>query len=150
MFDDDKSINPLCKLIYYEVAGYYTKPGGKCHTTDEQFAELFEADLRTIQRAIKKLEDEGYIVRETFYKGSKTGRSRTIYLTTKYPKLRAPDNTIGTTRQYGGRAPDNMAEYKNIYKNNKSQENFDKTIEEFINSPGNEQELIKPKIYSAT
>jgi DNA-binding transcriptional MocR family regulator len=110
MFEDTRNINAACKLIFYEVVGYYTKPDGICHLTNEQFSELFEVSLSTVKRAIQKLCDEGYLVRETYYKDSKTGRARILHLGHRYPNLGHPDP----------RARSYVDQYKNSNKNNKN------------------------------
>ena len=71
----DKRLSPFAKLMYAEVTALTNKEGF-CWANNFYFAKNFETTERTVQRALSKLEDLGYITKEI------TNDSRKIYIGT--------------------------------------------------------------------
>ena len=59
----DKRLSAFAKLIYAEVTALANKEG-YCWANNYYFAKNFETTERTVQRALSKLEDLGYIKKE--------------------------------------------------------------------------------------
>ena len=57
----DSNLSPITKLIYAEVRALTTKHGF-CYAKNEYFEKVFEIDKRTLQRSLKQLADNNYIV----------------------------------------------------------------------------------------
>lgn len=70
-------LNPTEILILAQVMEYNTNTNN-CFMSDKAFAELFGVSDKTISRALKVLEDKGFIKRET--KNVKGGKERHIYI----------------------------------------------------------------------
>jgi DNA-binding MarR family transcriptional regulator len=68
-------LNPAEILILAQVIEFNTNTGS-CFMTDKAFAEMFGVSDSTISRAIKSLENKGFITRTT--KNVKGGKERTI------------------------------------------------------------------------
>lgn len=68
-------LNPTEILILAQVMEFNTNTGN-CFITDKQLAEQFGVSDKTISRSMKKLEDLGFITRET--KNVKGGKERVI------------------------------------------------------------------------
>lgn len=72
-----KGLNPTEILILAQIIEFETNTGD-CFISDKQLAEQFGVSESTISRELKKLENDGYIVRET--KNTKNGKERHIHL----------------------------------------------------------------------
>ncbi len=72
-----KGLNPTEILILAQVMEFQTNTGD-CFISDQQLAQQFGVSESTISRELKKLESNGYIVRET--KNTKSGKERHIRL----------------------------------------------------------------------
>lgn len=57
----DSNLSPITKLIYAEVRALTSKHGF-CYAKNEYFEKVFEIDKRTLQRSLKQLADNNYIV----------------------------------------------------------------------------------------
>lgn len=68
-------LNPTEILILSQIIEFQTNTG-ICFISDKQLAEQFGVSESTIKREIKRLEDMGYIMRET--RNTQTGRERVI------------------------------------------------------------------------
>lgn len=68
-------LNPTEILILAQIMEFNTNTGD-CYVTDKQFADNFSVSESTIKREIKKLDEMGYIIRET--KNVKGGKERHI------------------------------------------------------------------------
>lgn len=82
----DKRISDKAKLVFGQVNSLCTI-GSKnyCEVTDGRLAEIFGLSKRMIQNHLSKLEDCGYIIRDTKCENEKgeKGKWRKIYLTAK-------------------------------------------------------------------
>ena len=70
-------LNPTEILVLAQVMEYSTNTNN-CFMSDKAFAELFGVSDKTISRALKVLEDKGFIKRET--KNIKGGKERHIHI----------------------------------------------------------------------
>lgn len=68
-------LNPTEILILAQIMEFNTNTGD-CYITDKQLAETFGVSESTVKREVKKLEELGFIIRET--KNVKGGRERHI------------------------------------------------------------------------
>ena len=68
-------LNPTEILILAQIIEFETNTG-ICFISDKQLAEQFGVSESTIKREMKKLEDSGFIVRET--RNIKGGRERLL------------------------------------------------------------------------
>ncbi len=68
-------LNPTEILILAQIIEFQTNTGD-CFISDNQLASMFGVSESTIKREVKKLEDLGFITRET--KNIKGGRERHI------------------------------------------------------------------------
>ena len=68
-------LNPTEILILAQIMEFNTNTGD-CYVTDKQFADNYSVSESTIKREIKKLDEMGYIIRET--KNVKGGKERHI------------------------------------------------------------------------
>lgn len=57
----DKDLTDFEKLLYGDIR-VLAKKDGYCFATNRYFAERYNKDIRTVQRAIRKLENKTYIV----------------------------------------------------------------------------------------
>ena len=73
-----KGLNPTEILILSQVAEY-ERNTGDCFISDKAMSELFGVSESTISRAVKALEDKGFLKRET--KNVRGGKERHIHLT---------------------------------------------------------------------
>lgn len=73
----NKGLNPVEILVLSQVIEFNTNTGD-CFISDKQLAEQFGVSDKTISRAIKHLEELGYIKRET--KNVRGGKERHIKL----------------------------------------------------------------------
>lgn len=75
-----KGLSPIELLIFSQVFEFNTNTGD-CFISDKQLAEQFGVSESTVARAIKSLESNGYITRET--KNVKGGKERHLFTTSK-------------------------------------------------------------------
>ncbi len=68
-------LNPVQILILAQIMEFETNTGD-CFISDKQLAEQFGVSESTIKRELKKLEEQGYIFRNT--KNVKSGKERHI------------------------------------------------------------------------
>lgn len=74
----DKILSPYAKLLYGEIAVKATMKG-YCYASNQHFADIFDVNIRSIQRYIKELEDGGFIQLEL--DKSDNGTDRRIFIT---------------------------------------------------------------------
>lgn len=88
-------LKPVEILIMSQIDEYIEK-GLECYITNEQFASDLNVDIKTIKRALDKLEDNGYIERNTnFCSGNgHCGRKRTINRGHAWYKTILPNRTL--------------------------------------------------------
>lgn len=86
----DKELSPSAKLLYGEITALCNKKGF-CWATNKYFAELYDADSRTVQRWIVQLEERGYIeVNYQYHEDGKSIESRCISMPIIEQKCRIP------------------------------------------------------------
>ena len=86
----DKELSPSAKLLYGEITALCNKKGF-CWATNKYFAELYDADSRTVQRWIVQLEERGYIeVNYQYREDGKSIESRCISMPIIEQKCRIP------------------------------------------------------------
>ena len=56
----DKRLQPVEKLLYAEITSMLDARG-YCHTSYEEFAQLYDCSSRTIARYVKSLKECGYV-----------------------------------------------------------------------------------------
>jgi DNA-binding MarR family transcriptional regulator len=89
----DKRISDKTKLVFGQVNSLCTI-GSKnyCEVTDGNLAKIFGLSRRMIQNHLSKLEECGYIIRDTKSENERgeKGKWRKIYLTSKVEDLNPP------------------------------------------------------------
>lgn len=78
----DNSLTANARLLYAEITSLCNKTG-YCWATNEYFADLYEVDVRSIQRWISSLEEAEHIVIEM----SESNRERHIYTAESYMRM---------------------------------------------------------------
>jgi len=79
---DAKEISLFDKLLFTSIYGL-TKSIGSTKMTDKYFIVLLSKSKKTIAKSMKRLDDNGYIERETFFNRKEKKRSRKIKLIRK-------------------------------------------------------------------
>lgn len=101
----DDNICPNAKLLYGEITALCNKQGF-CWANNKYFADIYKTSIRTIQRWIEQLSQEGYIlVNYDYIEGTNCVESRCISLVDLATKLSCGgDKTVMGARQncHGG------------------------------------------------
>lgn len=91
----------------------FQRNGCECHLTNQQFCEIFGEDINAVKRSIKRLEDIGLVMRQTYYERSsnrsglddKGGRKRTLSINQDW----VPANGVTGSVQYEPNSTDGSA-----------------------------------------
>lgn len=99
-------LNPTEILVLSQVAEY-DRTTQDCFMSDKRFAEFFGVSEKTISRALKVLEDKGFIKRET--KNIRNGKERHIFLqSTNIEQALPKDNLTVANNDNETLAKDNL------------------------------------------
>lgn len=112
-----KGLNPIELLVYSQIVEFNTNTGD-CFVSDKQFAEWFGVSESTVARALKSLEANSYIRRET--KNVKGGRERHIFTTAKMTLVKDDEKatTLKMTNEQQSNWPLNNSQNDIIKDNN--------------------------------
>lgn len=139
----NSGLSPIEILVYSQIAEFNTNTGD-CFVSDKQFAEWFGVSESTVARALKSLESNGYIIRET--KNIKGGKERHISTTGKMTVVN--DDKTSTTVKMTDVQQSNWPLYNSqndIIKDNNLKDNikdnsaFDKAVGVLPQTPYQEQ-----------
>lgn len=108
----DDQIPPNAKLLYGEISALIGKDGF-CFATNQYFADIYGCTPVTIARLVGKLEQAGYIRRETERDKSGQVVRRKLYLSVSMPDVQPLNNFDNTPQQNCGEGINKNDKYTN-------------------------------------
>ena len=104
------------KLDLYDAAiiskiSFFQSQGKECHISDGTIAEELNLNVKAIQKRMKKLSDNGYIIRDTITKKGESGAGRTRAISLNTAKLQTENEK--TTRPEAEKTTQPRAVYEN-------------------------------------
>ncbi|WP_422865706.1 helix-turn-helix domain-containing protein [Brachyspira hyodysenteriae] len=128
----DKRLKPLSKLIYGEITAL-TNDKGYCWANNNYFAEIYSVSKDTISRAVRQLEEYGYI-KCIYDKTKQNNEKRKIYIKKSVSAKKSIRCSKNSTDGIDKKVEDNN---KDNNLNNKDNESYNKKDSDKINKTDN-------------
>ncbi|KLI60461.1 helix-turn-helix domain-containing protein [Brachyspira hyodysenteriae] len=135
----DKRLKPLSKLIYGEITAL-TNDKGYCWANNNYFAEIYSVSKDTISRAVRQLEEYGYI-KCIYDKSKQNNEKRKIYIkksvSSKKSIRYSKNSTDGIDKKVEDNNKDNNLNNKESESDNKKDSDKINKTDKKINSLSN-------------